>query len=128
MHLALGAWLRRHRRPSESRVVLQAARGLRRARRVGLAERARQELRAAGASSPRQDPAAVDRLTSTELHVAQLAAQGLTNREIGERLYVSPRTVSTHLQRMFPKLGVTSRGELAAVLGGTTVTYVEDVV
>lgn len=60
----------------------------------------------------------MDRLTSTELHVAQLAAQGLTNREIGERLYVSPRTVSTHLQRMFPKLGVTSRGELAAVLGG----------
>ncbi|GAA3923974.1 helix-turn-helix domain-containing protein [Actinoplanes auranticolor] len=90
-------------------------------------DRARQELRAAGTSSPRRDPAAADRLTSTELHVAQLAAEGLTNREIGERLYVSPRTVSTHLQRMFPKLGVTSRGELAAVLRGT-MTYAEDVV
>ncbi|MGM1057983.1 ATP-binding protein [Saccharothrix sp. Mg75] len=117
VQLALGAWLRRHRRPAESRVVLQAAREVFDALGASAwADRARQELRAAGTSSPRQDPAAVDRLTSTELHVAQLAAQGLTNREIGERLYVSPRTVSTHLQRMFPKLGVTSRGELAAVL------------
>jgi DNA-binding CsgD family transcriptional regulator len=117
VHLALGEWLRRHRRPAESRVVLQAAREVFDALGASAwSERARQELRAAGASSPRQDPAAVDQLTSTELHVAQLAAQGLTNREIGERLYVSPRTVSTHLQRMFPKLGVTARGELAAVL------------
>ncbi|MDI6105983.1 AAA family ATPase [Actinoplanes sp. NEAU-A12] len=128
VHLALGEWLRRHRRPAESRVVLQAAREVFEALGASAwAERARQELRAAGASSPRQDPAAVDQLTSTELHVAQLAAQGLTNREIGERLYVSPRTVSTHLQRMFPKLGVTARGELAAVLRGT-MTYAEDVV
>ncbi|MEU4626182.1 AAA family ATPase [Actinoplanes sp. NPDC023801] len=117
VHLALGEWLRRHRRPAESRVVLQAAREVFDALGASAwSERARQELRAAGTSSPRRDPAAADRLTSTELHVAQLAAQGLTNREIGERLYVSPRTVSTHLQRMFPKLGVTSRGELAAVL------------
>ncbi|KDN22670.1 hypothetical protein DV20_08110 [Amycolatopsis rifamycinica] len=128
VHLALGEWLRRHRRPAESRVVLQAAREVFDALGASAwAERARQELRAAGASSPRRDLAAVDRLTSTELHVAQLAAQGLTNREIGERLYVSPRTVSTHLQRMFPKLGVTSRGELAAVLGAA-MTYAEDVV
>ncbi|MFD7657164.1 ATP-binding protein [Actinosynnema sp. NPDC059797] len=127
VHLALGGWLRRHRRPAESRVVLQAAREVFDALGASAwAERARQELRAAGTSSPRRDPAAVDRLTSTELHVAQLAAQGLTNREIGERLYVSPRTVSTHLQRMFPKLGVTSRGELPAVLRGT-MTYAEDV-
>lgn len=128
VQLALGGWLRRHRRPAESRVVLQAAREVFDALGASAwAERARQELRAAGVSSPRRDLAAVDRLTSTELHVAQLAAQGLTNREIGERLYVSPRTVSTHLQRMFPKLSVTSRGELAAVLR-TTVTYAEDVV
>ncbi|WIM96413.1 AAA family ATPase [Actinoplanes oblitus] len=127
VQLALGEWLRRQRRPAESRVVLQAAREVFDALGASAwAERARQELRAAGASSPRQDPAAVDRLTSTELHVAQLAAQGLTNREIGERLYVSPRTVSTHLQRMFPKLGVTARGELAGVLR-STMTYAEDV-
>ncbi|WP_432510661.1 helix-turn-helix transcriptional regulator [Kineococcus sp. SYSU DK001] len=121
VQLALGGWLRRQRRPAESRPVLQAACEVFDALGASAwAERARQELRAAGASSPRQDPAAVDRLTPTELHVAQLAAQGLTNREIGERLYVSPRTVGTHLQRMFPKLGVTSRGELAAVLRTTT--------
>jgi DNA-binding CsgD family transcriptional regulator len=127
VHLALGGWLRRHRRPAESRVVLQAAREVFDALGASAwSDRARQELRAAGASSPRQNPAAVDQLTSTELHVAQLAAQGLTNREIGERLYVSPRTVSTHLQRMFPKLGVTSRGELAEVLRGA-MTYAEDV-
>jgi DNA-binding CsgD family transcriptional regulator len=127
VYLALGGWLRRQRRPAESRVVLQAAREVFDALGASAwAERARQELRAAGASSPRQDPAVVDQLTSTELHVAQLAAQGLTNREIGERLYVSPRTVSTHLQRMFPKLGLTSRGELAAVLR-STMTYAEDV-
>ncbi|GAB7037130.1 MULTISPECIES: helix-turn-helix transcriptional regulator [Catenuloplanes] len=128
VHLALGEWLRRNRRPAESRAVLQAAREVFDALGASAwSERARQELRTAGASSPGQDPDAVDQLTPTELHVAQLAAQGLTNREIGERLYVSPRTVSTHLQRMFPKLGVTSRGELATVLRGP-MTYAEDVV
>lgn len=117
VHLALGAWLRRQRRSAESRVVLQAAREVFDALGASAwSERARQELRAGGTSSPRQDPTVLDQLTSTELRVAQLAAQGLTNRQIGQRLYVSPRTVSTHLQRMFPKLGVTSRGELAAML------------
>nr|WP_276612271.1 LuxR family transcriptional regulator [Kineococcus vitellinus] len=128
VHLALGQWLRRRRRPGDSRAVLQAA--LETFEALGAAawaERARQELRGTGAPSPRRDPAAVDRLTSSELHVARLAAQGLTNREIGERLYVSPRTVGTHLQRMFPKLGVSSRGELAEVLRGE-VTYADDVV
>ena len=125
VQLALGEWLRRHRRSAESRVVLQAAREVFDALGASAwAERARQELRAGGVPSPRRDPGVADRLTSSELRVARLAAQGLSNREIGERLYVSPRTVSTHLQRMFPKLGVTSRGELAAVLGGA-VTHAE---
>jgi pimeloyl-ACP methyl ester carboxylesterase len=47
---------------------------------------------------------------------AQLAAQGLTNREIGQRLYLSHRTIATHLYRAFPKLGITARNELAAAL------------
>jgi len=51
-----------------------------------------------------------------ELQIAQLAAQGLTNREIGQRLYLSHRTIATHLYRVFPKLGITARGELAAAL------------
>jgi DNA-binding CsgD family transcriptional regulator len=53
-------------------------------------------------------------LTAQELQIAQLAAQGLSNREIGQRLYVSHRTVGTHLYRVFPKLGITGRGELAS--------------
>lgn len=83
-------------------------------------ERARNELRAAGEGSPRRVTDVNERLTAHELHIAQLAADGLTNREIGQRLYLSHRTVSTHLHRIFPpKLGVTSRAELAAVLHTT---------
>jgi DNA-binding NarL/FixJ family response regulator len=73
-------------------------------------------LRATGESSPRRGPDARDLLTPHELHIARLAAEGLTNREIGQRLYLSHRTVSTHLHRIFPKVGITSRAELAAVL------------
>ncbi|GIE76887.1 LuxR family transcriptional regulator [Actinoplanes philippinensis] len=114
-----GAWLRRHRRRAESRVVLRAARDAFDA--LGTApwgERARQELRASGETSTRRAPDALDRLTPQELQIAQLAADGLTNREIGQRLYVSHRTVSTHLHRIFPKLGITSRAELREALAG----------
>jgi DNA-binding NarL/FixJ family response regulator len=79
-------------------------------------ERARQELSASGERSRRRAPGALDRLTPQELQIARLAATGLTNREIAERLYLSHRTVSTHLYRIFPKLGVTSRTELAATV------------
>jgi DNA-binding NarL/FixJ family response regulator len=51
------------------------------------------------------------------MQIAHLAADGLTNREIGERLFLSHRTISTHLYRIFPKLGIKSRSELAAALG-----------
>ena len=79
-------------------------------------ERARRELRASGESSRRRDPAARDQLTAQELQIAQLAAQGLSNRQIGQRLYVSHRTIGTHLYRIFPKLGITARGELETAL------------
>ncbi|GAA3566843.1 LuxR family transcriptional regulator [Amycolatopsis ultiminotia] len=117
VHLAFGEWLRRQRRIVESRTHLRTARetfdalGL-----AALAERARRELRSAGESSPNRDPDAYDKLTPHELGIAQLAAEGLTNREIGQRLYLSHRTVGTHLHRIFPKLGVRSRAELAARL------------
>jgi DNA-binding CsgD family transcriptional regulator len=115
--LAYGEWLRRRRRAVESRVHLRAARETFDALGVApLSERARQELRAAGEASPGRHPDARDRLTAHELHIAQLAAEGLTNREIGQRMYLSHRTVSTHLHRIFPKIGVTSRSELAAAL------------
>ncbi|MGX6603004.1 LuxR C-terminal-related transcriptional regulator [Micromonosporaceae bacterium Da 78-11] len=109
---AYGAWLRRHRRVNESRIHLRAAIATLTA--LGVtpwAERARAELRATGESSPRR-PDARDRLTPQELQIAQLAADGLSNRDIGERLFLSPRTISTHLYRIFPKLGIASRTEL----------------
>ena len=79
-------------------------------------ERARRELRASGESSRRRRPVAREQLTAQELQIAHLAAQGLSNREIGQRLYLSHRTISTHLYRIFPRLGITARGELRAAL------------
>ena len=79
-------------------------------------DHARSELRASGERSRRRVPKARDQLTAQELQIAQLAATGLSNREIGQRLYLSHRTVSTHLYRVFPKLGITSRAELSAAL------------
>ena len=119
--LAHGRWLRRQRRITESRVPLRAARDTFDALGcVSWGERAREELRASGESSRRRDPAARDRLTAQELQIARLAAEGLSNRAIGERLYLSPRTISTHLYRIFPKLGISTRGEIAASLAPAT--------
>ena len=117
IQLAYGQWLRRQRRVAESRSVLRAARDTFDA--LGCQRwsgHARRELRASGERSARRVPAARDRLTAQELQIAQLAAQGLSNREIGQRLYLSHRTISTHLYRVFPKLGITSRGELSTAL------------
>ncbi|WP_410673867.1 AAA family ATPase [Amycolatopsis sp. cmx-4-68] len=117
VHLAFGEWLRRRRRVVESRAHLRTARETFDA--LGMtawAERARRELRGAGESSPNRGPDAREKLTPHELSIAQLAAEGLTNREIGQRLYLSHRTVGTHLHRIFPKLGVSSRAELAKML------------
>jgi DNA-binding NarL/FixJ family response regulator len=69
-----------------------------------------------GRAQPTPRARARDQLTAQELQIAQLAASGLSSREIGERLFLSHRTVSTHLYRVFPKLGITSRAELGAAL------------
>jgi DNA-binding NarL/FixJ family response regulator len=79
-------------------------------------ERARQQLRATGETSRPRIPEARDQLSPQELQIAQMAAEGLSNREIGQRLYLSRRTISSHLYRVFPKLGITSRTELRHVL------------
>jgi DNA-binding NarL/FixJ family response regulator len=117
--LAQGSWLRRQRRAAESRAPLRTARDAFDALgAVPWAERARQELRASGERSSRRAPEGRDRLTPQELQIAQLAADGLSNPEIGERLFLSARTVASHLYRAFPKLGVASRAELAGALRG----------
>jgi DNA-binding CsgD family transcriptional regulator len=112
-----GAWLRRRRRNADSRRPLRSARELFDA--LGAArwsERARQELRATGEKIGPRTPDARDRLTAQELQIAELAAGGLSNREIGERLFLSHRTIGSHLYRIFPKLGITARAQLRDVL------------
>jgi len=79
-------------------------------------ERASQEIGAPGREAQARVPGAWAKLSPQELQVAQLAARGLTNREIGAQLYLSHRTVSAHLYRAFPKLGVRSRAQLRAIL------------
>ena len=123
--LAHGGWLRRRRRAAESRASLRAAREIFDAfGATPWGDRARQELRASGESSRRRPPGPLDALTPQELQIAQMAAAGLTNREIGQRLYLSHRTVGTHLYRIFPKLGITSRSELGGAVARLTAAYV----
>ena len=115
--LAHGSWLRRRRRVSESRSPLRSARDTFDALgAVQWAERARQELRAAGETSRRREPEAWDNLSAQEIQIATMASEGLSNREIGRKLYLSHRTVGSHLYRTFPKLGITSRVQLASAL------------
>jgi DNA-binding CsgD family transcriptional regulator len=117
LSLAYGIWLRRERRVAESRAALRSARDVLDAIGVRyLAERARQELGASGEVSRHRGIEVLDELTPQELQIARLAADGLSNREIGSRLYLSHRTVASHLYRAFPKLGITSRAQLHAAL------------
>jgi DNA-binding CsgD family transcriptional regulator/tetratricopeptide (TPR) repeat protein len=114
----LGEWLRRRQRPTDARIPLSEAMELFR----GLdatpwIARTAEELRATGLDTieaHRQD--ATMELTPQQLAIVQLAAQGLPNKEIAARLFLSPRTVGFHLSRAFPKLGVTSRFQLRDVV------------
>jgi DNA-binding NarL/FixJ family response regulator len=113
----LGAALRRANRRADARDPLRRA--LEQADRGGmvlLARRAREELNAAGVRPRRSALSGPGALTPAELRVAQLAAEGHSNRAIAERLYVTQRTVETHITHAFQKLGIGSRAELAAAL------------
>jgi len=119
LQLAYGAWLRRQRRVAESRACLAAAKEAFDALdALAWAERARHELRGTGVATRERVRAATKDLTPQELQIARMAASGLSNREIGQRLYLSHRTVGAHLFRAFPKLGITSRGQLRDALDG----------
>jgi DNA-binding NarL/FixJ family response regulator len=114
----LGAALRRANRRGDARQALTRAAGL--ADRGGmrlLAGRARTELRAAGARPRRTALSGVDALTAAEHRVATLAARGHSNREIAQQLYVTRRTVETHLTHVFQKLDLATRAELGVRFG-----------
>jgi DNA-binding CsgD family transcriptional regulator len=118
--LAYGEWLRRQRRSANARAPLREARDIFDA--LGASpwsNRAREELRASGESSRRRTERVWEALTPQELHIAQLAAEGLSNKEIGARLYLSHRTVGYHLHRIFSKTGITSRSGLRPILTNT---------
>ncbi|MFI8166164.1 ATP-binding protein [Streptomyces sp. NPDC085931] len=108
-------WLRRRRRPLDARPLLVTAlESFTRLGATGLADEARVELRASGVTTGAA-PAPTDRLaelTAQQREIVRLAARGLRNREIAEQLRLSPRTVSSHLYNVYPKLGVSSRNQL----------------
>ncbi|XVU29136.1 LuxR C-terminal-related transcriptional regulator [Actinoplanes sp. CA-054009] len=106
-HLHYGVWLRRHRSPREARALLAYARGVfAELGATGLAELAARELAVGAQATGKAE------LTTQERQVAELAAQGMSNRAIADRLFISARTVSTHLSRVYRKFGVRSRRQL----------------
>src|SRR5208282_2572097 len=116
-HLLYGEWLRRQRRHGEARVRLRTAHDLLDAMGAeGFAARARRELRATGETARKRSVATMLQLTAQEAQIAQLARDGLSNPEIGARLFLSRRTVQYHLGKIFTKLDITSRSDLRRIL------------
>jgi DNA-binding CsgD family transcriptional regulator len=119
-HLLYGEWLRRENRRVDARAQLGAAHrlftsfGMR-----AFAERAERELLATGEHVRKRTVETRDELTAQERQIAQLAEDGLSNPEIGARLFLSPRTVEWHLRKVFVKLGIRSRHDLAKALAGS---------
>ena len=116
-HLLYGEWLRREGRRLDAREHLRTAHDTLAA--IGMeafAERARRELIATGEKVRKRDAAARDELTPQERQIAEMASDGLTNGEIGARLFLSPRTVEWHLHNVFAKLGIDSRRALSDAL------------
>jgi len=117
-HLLYGEWLRRERRRVDAREQLRAAYD--RFTSIGMeafAERAHHELLATGEHVHKRTVEAQDDLTAQERQIARLAIDGLSNIEIGARLFISQHTVAYHLRKVFSKLGVTKRHQLADALG-----------
>jgi DNA-binding CsgD family transcriptional regulator len=124
-HLLYGEWLRREHRRIDAREQLRTAHAMLDAMGIdAFAGRARRELlstgeivrRRTGERAGMRPVQASDALTAQEAQVARLARDGLSNPEIGTRLFISPRTVQYHLRKVFTKLGISSRSQLYRVL------------
>jgi DNA-binding CsgD family transcriptional regulator len=123
LRLDHGEWLRRRRRINDAKAELTEALGT--FRQLGArswAERAQSELRACGVAVTRVpgEPDALRELTPQQRQIVRLASDGLSDREIADRLFLSPRTVGSHLYRSYPKLGITSRHQLRDVIAQTS--------
>ncbi|GAA1619565.1 LuxR family transcriptional regulator [Kribbella sancticallisti] len=122
-HLLYGEWLSRENRREDARTPLSVAHEM--LSEIGadaFAERARRELQATGAKVRKRAAATHTALTAQEAQIARLATDGLTNPEIGARLFISPHTVDWHLRKVFSKLGITSRREIPTILPQDTAT------
>jgi DNA-binding CsgD family transcriptional regulator len=112
--LAYGEFLRRAQRKTDARVRLRDALATFEGLNTPLwADRARAELEATGITARKRDPSTLDALTPQELRIAKLVAAGASNREVAGQLFLSPKTVEYHLHKVYMKLGVSSRVELA---------------
>ncbi len=114
IHLLYGEHLRRQRRRTLARAQLTTAlEGFESIGAEPWAARARNELRATGSTARKRDPSMADQLTMQEVQIARYVADGLSNKEIAAQMFLSPRTIDSHLRNIFAKLGITSRVQLA---------------